>query len=82
MIRIGIVREAGHAVVLLKETRDLGGPAGAEVELLTVFDQASQARFPSLVKRAEQPTKTKLDAAAKNDVEVLDEAALEKLIAG
>lgn len=36
---------------------------GAEVELLTVFDQASQARFPSLVKRAEQPTKAELDAA-------------------
>ncbi len=36
---------------------------GAEVELLTVFDQASQARFPKLVKRAEQPTKAELDAA-------------------
>lgn len=36
---------------------------GAEVELLTVFDQSSQARFPSLVKRAEQPSSTELDAA-------------------
>jgi hypothetical protein len=36
---------------------------GAEVELLTVFDQASQARFPGLVKQAEQPTKSELDAA-------------------
>lgn len=36
---------------------------GAEVELLTVFDQSSQARFPSLVKRAEQPSKAELDAA-------------------
>jgi hypothetical protein len=36
---------------------------GAEVELLTVFDQSSQARFPDLVKQAEQPTKAELDAA-------------------
>ena len=36
---------------------------GAEVELLTVFDQASQARFPSLVGRAEQPSKAELDRA-------------------
>ncbi|MFV8750625.1 caspase family protein [Nannocystaceae bacterium ST9] len=36
---------------------------GAEVELLTVFDQSSQARFPQLVKRAEQPSKAELDAA-------------------
>lgn len=36
---------------------------GADVELLTVFDQASQSRFPGLVKRAEQPTKAALDAA-------------------
>ncbi|HLT36558.1 MAG TPA: caspase family protein, partial [Enhygromyxa sp.] len=36
---------------------------GAEVELLTVFDQSSQARFPELVKRAEQPTSAELDAA-------------------
>lgn len=36
---------------------------GAEVELLTVFDQSSQARFPKLVKRAEQPTKAELDKA-------------------
>ncbi len=36
---------------------------GAEVELLTVFDQASQARFPELVKHAEQPTQAELDAA-------------------
>jgi hypothetical protein len=36
---------------------------GAEVELLTVFDQSSQARFPKLVKRAEQPTKAELDQA-------------------
>jgi hypothetical protein len=36
---------------------------GAEVELLTVFDQSSQTRFPSLVKRAEQPTMAELDAA-------------------
>jgi hypothetical protein len=35
----------------------------AEVELLTVFDQASQARFPTLVKRAEQPTQVQLEAA-------------------
>ena len=36
---------------------------GAEVELLTVFDQSSQARFPELVKRAEQPTREEFDAA-------------------
>lgn len=36
---------------------------GADVELLTVFDQASQARFPGLVKQAEQPSKAELDAA-------------------
>jgi hypothetical protein len=36
---------------------------GAEVELLTVFDQTSQARFPGLVKQAEQPTTAELDAA-------------------
>lgn len=36
---------------------------GAQVELLTVFDQSSQARFPDLVKQAEQPTMAELDAA-------------------
>ena len=36
---------------------------GADVELLTVFDQSSQARFPELVKSAQQPSKAKLDAA-------------------
>jgi hypothetical protein len=36
---------------------------GAEVELLTVFDQSSQVRFRELVRRADQPTQAKLDAA-------------------
>lgn len=36
---------------------------GAEVELLTVFDQSSQVRFRDLVRRADQPTKAELDAA-------------------
>jgi hypothetical protein len=36
---------------------------GAEVELLTVFDQSSQVRFRDLVKRANQPTQAKLKAA-------------------
>ncbi|MFO7564919.1 MAG: caspase family protein [Enhygromyxa sp.] len=36
---------------------------GAEVELLTVFDHVSQARFPELIERAQQPTTARLDAA-------------------
>ncbi|HVH97623.1 MAG TPA: caspase family protein, partial [Enhygromyxa sp.] len=47
---------------------------GAEVELLTVFDQPSQARFPALVKRAEQPTQTQLDAAWARLRSKMDEA--------
>ncbi|GEM_PF-1979047 len=49
--------------------------AGARVELLTVFDQTSQARFPDLVKRAHQPTKAQLDAAWERLRGAMDEAA-------
>ncbi|KIG18553.1 hypothetical protein DB30_00238 [Enhygromyxa salina] len=48
---------------------------GAEVELLTVFDQASQARFSGLVKSSQQPTKSKLDAAWARLLTKMDAAA-------
>lgn len=53
---------------------ELWSESGAQVELLTVFDQSSQARFPDLVEDANQPTRKALDRAWARLVRGMDEA--------